>query len=893
MKVFQKKWVRILFLLAFCGTLIASAYLDAATIWSKEVGLLEQKNVPYEESVIFKDLAFGANSYEIKQLCKIEETRWSIQGKKIRVREFGFDGSAETPVYSGGTQTTWEEFLTSQGMEGIKLAESWDENMAEAIISEWGDMRLKDEFAFIFGKDFVKLLDACSYTKIYDAEEIPKYIKEQEGDINYEDDEGYGEYDEIYFDEYTTDYEEYVEERLNKLLSESIGFDWSNWSSYWDDRAALRLYESGKNFLIYNEKDGTLIGNRMQETLLSKIGKMSSIYFPVDNALEGENDIDWLTALTNGFTSSLEQQLRYEFYMETDWMAAFQGSITAIEVYQEDGSTFLSYGEPEDGDICISLVTKEDIAYVFGSDSNIYKKGYSLYVFFNKNYFNTAEDKLYEFLYTDGMKYGDRTNMAVGTTVAAVIFGILLLISVVPSLWKREEEKLRDRILLEVKILFTIAVIVGCCGAIYGTGWLLEYVFLPLFHTGGVLLGSAIVGEIIVLLGLAAVYLLISTVVYRIRKHCFMKGWLAGRILRWLCLKVKFVIKHIGSKIKLVIRHMDILKRRILLLAAIWVSSGIIMLIVCICAGDYYGFVGVFGFFCYIGFMIGFSYLFLKDAVDNKRLLDGCNRMKDGMFEEKIATANLFFDKQKLAEAINTMGEGLEKAVATSMRDERMKTELITNVSHDIKTPLTSIINYVDLLKRENVTPEQQKEYLKVLDAKSQRLKQLIEDLIEVSKTSTGNIELQLANLDFKELLNQALGEFQEKFAERNLELVVTCAEHKIQIWADGRRCYRILENLFSNVFKYAMPNTRVYVDLQQEAGQMVLIIKNISEAALNVPVEELMERFVRGDVSRSTGGNGLGLSIVQNLVNLQQGKMDIKLDGDLFKVEIRFPVLP
>lgn len=337
---------------------------------------------------------------------------------------------------------------------------------------------------------------------------------------------------------------------------------------------------------------------------------------------------------------------------------------------------------------------------------------------------------------------------------------------------------------------------------------------------------------------------------------------------------------------------MDILKRRVLVLVVIGIITFIGMAILCACAVYAGGFIGVFGMFCYIACLIAFAYMFLKDAMDNKRLLDGCNRMKDGMFDKKIEIANLYFDKLELAEAINTMGEGLEKAVSTSMKDERMKTELITNVSHDIKTPLTSIINYIDLLKREGITPEEQQEYLKVLDTKSQRLKQLIEDLIEVSKTTSGNIELQLANLDFKELLNQAIGEFEEKFAERNLELVMTCADHKIQIWADGRRCYRILENLFSNVYKYAMPHTRVYVNLQQDAGQMVFTLKNISEAPLNVAVEELMERFVRGDVSRSTSGSGLGLSIAQNLVNLQQGRLEIKLDGDLFKVEIRFPVV-
>ena len=242
-----------------------------------------------------------------------------------------------------------------------------------------------------------------------------------------------------------------------------------------------------------------------------------------------------------------------------------------------------------------------------------------------------------------------------------------------------------------------------------------------------------------------------------------------------------------------------------------------------------------------------------------------------------------------VADYINHIGEGLDAAVENSLKNERMKTELITNVSHDIKTPLTSIINYIDLLKRENPEDPKIRGYLEVLENKAQRLKVLTEDVVEASKASTGNITLEMTELNFVELINQVIGEFEEKFEERNLQMVVHFDEEEAIICADGRRLWRVLENVFGNVSKYAMENTRVYVDMNVNRPNVRLSLKNISAQPLNITADELTERFIRGDVSRNTEGSGLGLSIAKDLVQLQGGTFNLYLDGDLFKVTIEF----
>lgn len=280
----------------------------------------------------------------------------------------------------------------------------------------------------------------------------------------------------------------------------------------------------------------------------------------------------------------------------------------------------------------------------------------------------------------------------------------------------------------------------------------------------------------------------------------------------------------------------------------------------------------------------------LKEGVARQSILNGIKNISNGDLEFKINTKNLSAGNETLANAINNIGEGLHNAVDASVRNERLKTDLITNVSHDIKTPLTSIINYVDLIKRENIEDEKIRGYIEILDNKSQRLKNLTEDLVEASKISSGNIKLEMSKINFIELINQTEGEFSEKLEARGLHIIKQTPEVPIFILADGRRMWRVVENLYNNVVKYAMPNTRVYVDVKADNEKVVYSIKNISENPLNIEAEELTERFIRGDVSRSTEGSGLGLSIAKNLTTLQNGEFDIYLDGDLFKVTIIFP---
>lgn len=220
-----------------------------------------------------------------------------------------------------------------------------------------------------------------------------------------------------------------------------------------------------------------------------------------------------------------------------------------------------------------------------------------------------------------------------------------------------------------------------------------------------------------------------------------------------------------------------------------------------------------------------------------------------------------------------------------------MKTELITNVSHDIKTPLTSIINYVDLLKRENPQDPKIQGYLEILEEKSLRLKTLTEDVVEASKASTGNISLEMADLNFVELVHQVIGEFEERFQEKNLSMMVHFDQDEAIICADGRRMWRVLENVFGNVAKYAMDNTRVYAEIKVNQPNVTFSLKNISAQPLNISADELTERFIRGDVSRNTEGSGLGLSIAKSLTELQGGEFKLYLDGDLFKVTITFKV--
>ena len=363
-----------------------------------------------------------------------------------------------------------------------------------------------------------------------------------------------------------------------------------------------------------------------------------------------------------------------------------------------------------------------------------------------------------------------------------------------------------------------------------------------------------------------------GTLLKRIKAHTFFKNSITYRILKWLIQKyknVKNIIssnKNLGGKIALYFIGIVTVS---ILIGLIFKEFGILLDI-------------VFWIWCY--------YKIMKEVDKFKQIHDATEKIYKGDTNIKLDESLYTGVLKELAIYINDIAGGFSNAIKESLKSERLKTELITNVSHDIKTPLTSIINYVNLLKQENIQNEKAKEYIEVLDNKSQRLKKLIEDLVEASKASSGNIKINKEVLNVKELLNQVTGEFEDKFNSRGLNIISKLPEKTVYIKADSRYLYRVLENIYSNVAKYAEENTRVYIDcILEEENTVAVYVKNISKDELNISADELMQRFVRGDKSRNTEGSGLGLSIAKSLTELQDGTFNIYLDGDLFKVAIKF----
>ena len=373
-----------------------------------------------------------------------------------------------------------------------------------------------------------------------------------------------------------------------------------------------------------------------------------------------------------------------------------------------------------------------------------------------------------------------------------------------------------------------------------------------------------------------------ASLVKRIKAHTFWKNSLIRKILLFLKKGFFFLAKGVKETVDLFSRNtVSRVKMTVIfggfclfqfVVCGMFFASGSLVLLLVLAAAD-----------------IAALYYLLKKARGRELILDGLKKITDGDLQYKIPLDQLTGEQRTIADYINRIGEGLDAAVENSMKNERMKTELITNVSHDIKTPLTSIINYVDLLKRENPTDPKIKGYLDILEEKAHRLKTLTEDVVEASKASTGNISLEMVNLNFVELVQQVIGEFEEHFQERNLSLMVHFDEEEAIICADGRRLWRVLENVFGNAAKYVMENTTVYAEVKVEKSNVIFSLKNITAQPLNISADEPTEPFIRGDDSRNTEGSGLGLSIAKSLTELQNGEFRLYLDGDLFKVTIVF----
>ena len=365
----------------------------------------------------------------------------------------------------------------------------------------------------------------------------------------------------------------------------------------------------------------------------------------------------------------------------------------------------------------------------------------------------------------------------------------------------------------------------------------------------------------------------------RLKMHTVLKSCLCFRVLAWCWRLIKRLWAFVGE----VLRGMRLLPK-----AALVIGGILLVEFFWLCAFQYDLGVTLFGWVVERLVLVALT---LYVLLCMKRLLQAGKEISEGNLDYHVDTARMRGPLKEHGEQLNRITDGMTKAVDERMKSERFRTELITNVSHDIKTPLTSIINYVDLLEKEEIDNDRAREYLEVLSRQSARLKKLIDDLMEASKASTGNVAVNWERCQLNVLLDQCAGEYAEKLKSANLELVLMKPEEPVTIQADGRHMWRVFDNLLSNICKYAMAGTRVYLNLEQVRGMAVVTFRNISDSQLNISGDELMERFVRGDRSRNTEGSGLGLSIARSLVQLQKGQMNLTVDGDLFKVVLKFDV--
>lgn len=363
----------------------------------------------------------------------------------------------------------------------------------------------------------------------------------------------------------------------------------------------------------------------------------------------------------------------------------------------------------------------------------------------------------------------------------------------------------------------------------------------------------------------------INTIIKRIKSKTLGDSTWIIRIIRWIIRKCKEIFATLFYSTNTTVRLL-------LYLAGIVIIS--ILLFAIFDEG------AIFLEIIFLGYVI---YKIIKETICFNKIKDKLKEMYEGNNNNKLDESEFTINFKEVVQYINDISNGFENAIQEGMKSERLKTELITNVSHDIKTPLTSIINYVDLLKQEDIKNEKAKEYIEVLNQKSQRLKKLTEDLIEASKASSGNVKLNVEKINICELIKQTTGEFKDKFNEKKLDIITDIPKEEIYIKADNRYMYRIIENLFSNISKYALENSRVYIDIISINDKVKIELKNISKDKLNITADELMQRFVRGDKSRTTEGSGLGISISKSLTELQNGEFIMGVDGDLFKVELIF----
>lgn len=649
-----------------------------------------------------------------------------------------------------------------------------------------------------------------------------------------------------------------TENRIYNTLNMSVNVNDDFYSSYKEFNYAIKSYK-----LKYFDKNGNVITDRGVIEAQKK-----------KDALK-EKGLDPKLYLDEGMIDQPEIKSEYKTFYLTNEYEKNEFDPLEIEMGNND---FLITGSVIDDSIVIDKVQKSK--RLMDSDYNFIDKSFKTalndtFSKLNSNnnvknlkfaYYTSLDDEVFKDIERDVFK--DQIIFQIGVSV--IISAILsLLLGIFMNIEKVDgSESLRKVFKLPIElviILFVIFVVssagISSMNQIYSN----LYIFYLLYFLGLVIVSLTVNYFIILLKSIfnknTENYLVKNSLIYRIFTGAISEfSNIDEENINIKDAKIKFTIVYFGICFALFILF--------LFLASIFYSApeGIIFPMI------------LFGIFIYI--------IILKNINEVARISRESSEIVKGNYKKNIAKNGGLYDG--IVDNFNNIGSNLDLAIEDALKSERLKTELITNVSHDLKTPLTSIINYSDLLSKDDNSEEQVKEYSKVINDKSNKLKVLIEDLFEVSKATSNNIELNKQELDFNSLVQQSIGEWEDKIAEKNLEIISNLPEDKVMLNIDGQKFSRVLDNLFSNISKYALENSRVYVDLLKEDG-VKLTIKNISKYPLNISADELMERFTRGEKSRTTSGSGLGLSIASSFVRAHGASFDIDIDGDLFKVTIEF----
>lgn len=579
------------------------------------------------------------------------------------------------------------------------------------------------------------------------------------------------------------------------------------------------------------------------------------------------NEIEY-TGLNAGMDSNFKFLIIYNGFMVTN-VEKTANTDTIEEIIQ----TILEkdqYWTLENGEVSTNIINLEkDKVLYSGYLENVFQEEYTIYTSLdtqNIKYNSFDRNKaLYDILQQVYIGY---EMLPIYAFLAIVIFLYLTT-----SMGHRKEQKgiclnFIDKIPFEIiGIVLIVGIVLECI--------CLSFIFIDL--TNDIIYDKQIMPVVSILSMIAIIYITImvlyATIIRRIKSRTLIKNSICYRIyagIKKLIVKsIKQITSHLRTSWKIAILY-----------------GGFLFISVLLCA---FAMDNFFGLLLIMTFWIWVFTKIIQFSIQNNKIKNMIKDIYEGKTDTKLEEGEFNGEFNQIANQLNDIAGGFSNAIEENLKSERMKTELITNVSHDLKTPLTSIINYVDLLKQEEIPNEKAREYIEILDNKSQRLKKLTEDLVEASKASSGALKLNMEKLNVKELINQVTGEFEDKFKEKGLKVIVNHPSQEVLILADSRYMYRVIENMYSNIAKYALEDSRVYVDIVKNENKVLIAIKNISKQQLNITPQELMQRFVRGDVSRNTEGSGLGLSIAESLTQLQQGEFNIYLDGDLFKVVIVF----